>query len=321
MIRNGASWRSALLEGRRQSIEHGMGMLFLGWLVVAALHNEALIPVVMLLPVATLYLASNRLTRLAAQSVALRHAEEQLRVRKEFLQVAAHELRTPITSLRGYADFVSRKVRNGEQLPPETLDRALTTIESQAGKLSRLINHLLDFARLEESKLALQCEQVDLSTLVAGVIEEVRSVSGDVEFVFRSPRRLDARVDSLRIEQVIVNLLTNAVKFSPLNRPVEVALQRDSGSIVLEVRDHGPGVPEENREAIFGLFQQAHFEDTVVGGLGVGLYVSRQIVEAHGGTIRVIGADGGGSRFIVRLPIDVAPTAPAATSETSTASV
>ena len=109
-----------------------------------------------------------------------------------------------------------------------------------------------------------------------------------------------------------MNLLTNAVKFSPGNRPVEVSLAQSGGSVEFDVRDYGQGVPEEKRETIFSLFQQVHHEDAVVGGLGVGLYVSREIVTAHGGTIHVEPAEGAGSHFVVRLP---APAPTAATAE------
>ena len=301
VVRNGVPWRRALLAGRRESMEHGAGTLFVGWLVVASLHQPALVPLAMVLPVAALTLATTRLHHLQAQAAVLEHAEAQARARRELLQVAAHELRTPITSLRGYADFFSRKLSAGVDIPPDMLRRAMATIDGQSGRLARLIDQLLDFTRLESGRLVLKRERVDLATLARSVVEEVRGVTPGALFLMNAPPALPADVDPLRVEQVLVNLLTNAAKFSPEGSPIEITARGQGQDAFLEVRDYGAGVPEDQREAIFQPFVQAH-GDGAVGGLGLGLYVTREIVEAHGGTVRVEPTGDRGSRFVVRLP-------------------
>jgi excisionase family DNA binding protein len=250
---------------------------------------------------------------LAAEWAARVAAEDALRVRDEFLSIAAHELRTPITSLSGQAQLLLRRLRRHGRLEPEQLASALETIRGQAEKLSRLVSQLLDLSRLEGGKLALERHPTDLVDVVQQVVATARAWSERHTISVAAPPSLEAWVDPLRLEQVLTNLLDNAVKYSPEGGPIEVALARvDAGSVELSVRDRGLGIPVEKRGQLFERFYQAHANGHR-GGMGLGLYVSRQIVKLHGGDICAEFPPEGGTRFVVRLPLAPHESEPAGT--------
>jgi PAS domain S-box-containing protein/excisionase family DNA binding protein len=230
-------------------------------------------------------------------------AEAALRVRDEFVSIAAHELRTPLTTLKAHADVALRRVARAGQLEPQRAIEALGTIASQSDKLSRLLGHLLDVSRLEAGKLTLERRPTDLAALSRQIVDAAQARSEHHGIDLTAPETLVANVDPLRIEQVLVNLLDNASKYSPNGGSIEVAVSsvgEDSAKVA--VRDHGLGIPPEKRAWMFERFYQAHGEG-YRSGLGLGLYVSRQIVELHGGQISAEFPLDGGSEFTVRLPI------------------
>jgi PAS domain S-box-containing protein len=233
---------------------------------------------------------------------ARREVEDALRLRDEFLSIASHELRTPIATLQVQAQLMTLRANRGN-VDALRVQEAFGVINSQAGKLSRLVHQLLDISRLESGKLELEREPTDLVPLVDQLVANARSASAwhmiDVEL----PDSLEANVDALRVEQVITNLLDNAVKYSPNGGDIKVVLARvGDDAAELSVRDHGLGIPPDKRDEIFERFYQAHGNGSNRSGLGLGLYVSRQIVEMHGGSIRAEFPVDGGSRFVVRLP-------------------
>jgi signal transduction histidine kinase len=240
---------------------------------------------------------------LAAQTAARAAAEEALRVRDEFLAIAAHELRTPLTALSGQMQLLRRRLQRGGTLEPAQLAQALELMQGQSERLARLMGHLLDHTRLEAGKLALVQQGTDVVALVQQVVATARTWSAAHPISIVAPPSLDASVDALRLEQVLTNLLDNAVKYSPAGGPIEVVVARSGAETVeVAVRDRGLGIPVEKRAALFERFYQAHRADHR-GGLGLGLYVSRQIVELHGGTIAAEFPAEGGTRFVVRLPL------------------
>src|SRR5579883_367749 len=242
---------------------------------------------------------------LEAERAAREAAERALRVRNEFLAIAAHELKTPLTSLSGQAQLVLRRFEREGQLEPRRVQQSLQTITGQSQKLSRLINHLLDIARLETGQLAIEPRRTDVAALVAQVVASAQEWSPQHPIDLSAPASLEAEVDPLRFEQVVSNLLDNAVKYSPDGGAIEVALvPRADGTVELSVRDHGLGIPPDKRESIFDRFYQAHADDHR-SGLGLGLYICRQIVDLHGGAIRAEFPPDGGTRFVVRLPLAV----------------
>lgn len=221
--------------------------------------------------------------------------------RDEFLSVAAHELKTPLTSLRCYAQLLLRDVDEKREIAPERLESALRVIDVQTQKLSHLMVRLLDTAQIEAGKLRIERCRTDLVALVGSTLTQQQGRANH-KLVFDSPEHVEAMVDPIRFEQVITNLLDNAVKFSPDGGVVTVGLgQDDEGSIRLSVTDHGVGIPSDQREAIFERFHQAHGKHHL-SGMGLGLYITREIVESHGGTIEIEGPEHGGARFVVILP-------------------
>jgi signal transduction histidine kinase len=224
-----------------------------------------------------------------------------LAAREEFLSVAAHELKTPLTTLRAYAQLLLRDRNRERGVPPERLETALTAIDAQTRKLDRLLTRLLDVTQIEAGQLRVEPVRTDLAALVRSEVDFYHA--GDAhDVVVNGPQHLDALVDPVRFEHVVTNLLDNAVKFSPRGGTVTVELGHDDdGKIRLSVTDQGVGVPPEQREAVFGRFYQAH-GGPHLSGLGLGLFIAQEIVGLHGGTVCCDDPGHAGARFTVSLP-------------------
>ncbi len=222
--------------------------------------------------------------------------------RDEFLSVAAHELKTPVTSLRGFAEVTIRAFKRHGTLDPRRVQDAFQMIVEQTTRLSGLIAQLLDVSRIDEGKLALNPMVTDMTELVERVARAAR-LRGDLEpIVVLAEQQLQANVDPIRIEQVVTNLLDNAIKYSGMGGEVRLDLSTtEPGIVCLRVLDHGIGISEEDRRHVFDRYFQAH-ADRHLGGMGLGLYISRQIVELHGGAISVEAPADGGTCFVVTLP-------------------
>jgi PAS domain S-box-containing protein len=233
-----------------------------------------------------------------------REARAAISIRDEFMSVAAHELKTPMTSLRGYAQLLGREFDKGAAADPVRARRAALTIQVQSDKLARLVGQLLDISRIEAGKLAIERKSTDLSALTRDVVESARNQLREHELIARLPTELWVPIDPIRIEQVATNLLDNAIKYSPEGGRIDVALVEHAERVEFIVQDHGLGVPAEHRAHIFDRFYQAHAGGplTSMAGMGLGLYISHQIVELHGGTIIAEFPDEGGTRFVVSLP-------------------
>ncbi len=230
-----------------------------------------------------------------------REAQAAIRARDEFLSVAAHELRTPITSLRGFAQVTIRHLAKEGVPDPQRVHRALQAVDQQSGRLAHLVSQLLDVSRIDAGRLALDRQLTDLAALVREAAATAQTNSTRHQIVVQAPSPVMALVDPLRIEQVVVNLIDNAIRYSPEGGAIEVELSLpDPTNAQLVVRDHGIGIAPEHCELIFDRFYQVH---TGSGGMGLGLYISRHIVDLHGGRIVVEAPPDGGSRFVVTLPI------------------
>jgi signal transduction histidine kinase/integral membrane sensor domain MASE1 len=238
---------------------------------------------------------------LIREQVARAEAEAAVAAREEFLSVAAHELRTPVAGLLGHAQLAQRHLERGETVDIGWVRARLETIERQVRKLATLVDALLDVATLQRGKLNIDPHDSDLSLIVAAVVEQFRAGHPSVRLIVNAPGPALVRVDAVRIEQVLTNLIDNAVKFGGDAKPTEVAVNCDANAVLVSVRDYGPGIAPAERQQVFERFHQAHMQRHF-GGMGLGLYVSRELVELHGGTIDVEEPEGGGSRFVVRLP-------------------
>lgn len=227
------------------------------------------------------------------------------RTKDEFLSIASHELKTPLTPLKMQIQLLRMTLERGgiQALDPKKVGRSLDLADLQITRISRLIDDLLDVARINAGKLKLAFEKVNLAELIREVVERYNPHlnAAGCKIILQAPTYLYANVDPLRIEQVVVNLLTNAAKYAP-GKPVEISLFSDQDNAVLLVKDSGPGIPKEAHERIFGRFERV-VSKAVVGGLGLGLFISRQIVEAHGGRIELDSQAGKGSTFTVTIPL------------------
>jgi PAS domain S-box-containing protein/excisionase family DNA binding protein len=229
-------------------------------------------------------------------------SEAAVRARDEFLSIASHELRNPLATVKGHCQLVLRRLDRDGRLDAKRATEALRAIACQSDKLNRLIDQLLNVSRLETGKLQLERQTVDVVAVVEQVVSNARARGDDHAISVAAPGSIEIEVDPLRLEQVLTNLLDNAIKYSPKDGGIEVRVQSAEDVLEIAVRDHGPGVPLEKRSLIFERFYQAHGNGHK-SGLGLGLYVSRQIVELHGGEITAEFPSDGGSRFIVRLPL------------------
>ena len=243
----------------------------------------------------------------AAERTARAEAEAAVRVREEFLAVAAHELKTPVTSLRGFAELGVRALDAKGTLDPALARRTLETIERQSARLTRAGRQpagggpgLCRPGRDRPAPRQPGGPGADRGGGRAGPHRQH-------QITLDAPDTVEIVVDPLRIEQVLTNLVDNAVKYSPAGSTIEVAVRPGPDCAELVVRDHGMGIPPEHQQRIFDRFFQAHVGEHA-SGMGLGLYISQEIVRHHGGTIRVEAPEDGGTRMIVRLPREAAPT-------------
>lgn len=231
-----------------------------------------------------------------------------LRTRDEFLSIASHELRTPIAALKLQLQLLDRRSPPGSDraVPKHELHAALNLTRRQVEALAQLVNELLDVSKIQLGRFTLHVEQVDLAKLVRGVVD--RFADQLVLAGCATELALDADVhgrwDRGKMEQVVVNLLTNAIKYAP-GTPVRIVVTRSGDTALLEVQDRGDGIAPQLHQKIFDQFERA-VSATHVSGLGLGLYIVKKIVDAHGGSVRVDSDRGQGARFIVELPVAVA---------------
>ena len=241
---------------------------------------------------------------LGANAALRREVAERKRAeeaRDEFLSVAAHELKTPLTSLRGFAQLLVMQMEDGQAPDPRRLAKALDTIERQSEKLSVLVSQLLDVSRLQAGRLVLERKRTDVTALARHVLEAAAPRTRGHVLELRAPHAVTGHVDPIRLEQVITNLVDNAIKYSPAGGPVAVAVAPRGSAIRITVTDKGLGIPPEHRDRIFDRFHQAHVERRL-GGMGLGLYISREIVELHGGTLECEESTEAGTRMAVAVP-------------------
>jgi signal transduction histidine kinase len=248
-------------------------------------------------------------TRTCAAQAELREA---VRAREQFLSVASHELRTPLTPLRGFASLTLQRLEKLDAFPErEWLLKAMRSMSRQTERLTQLVDDLLDTTRLQSGRFELKPRPVDLLPIVHEVLErfEFRSAQG-LRFQLEPPSgSLEGVWDAARLDQVITNLLSNAVRYSPQGGTVHLSFEVAPHTVELRVRDEGIGIPPECLARLFRPFSRAsNATSSHFGGLGLGLFICREIVERHGGAIWAESpGPQKGSCFHVRLP-RVVPT-------------
>jgi two-component system OmpR family sensor kinase len=226
---------------------------------------------------------------------------------RRFLADVSHELRTPLASIRGYSELF----RMGAARKPEEADRAMTRIEEEAARMGVLVEDLLTLARLDEVRDR-PAEAVDVAQLVEDAAADTRALDPARTIEVDAGPESIVLGDPNQLRQVLGNLLGNAVVHTPPGAPIEIAVKRDDGSVELEVRDHGPGLPTDRPDELFERFWRRGAEPAQSNGeagapdrrgAGLGLAIVAGIVAAHGGSVRAANASGGGASFVVRLPL------------------
>lgn len=235
------------------------------------------------------------------QVEARRKVEDLSRLKDEFLSIASHELRTPVTSIKGYTQLAKMLIREGDlNTSEEYLEIALDQID----RMSRLILELLDVSRIETGRLEIRREPIVWAHFVRDVVHRHHTAVSDRRFHVSVPD--DTKVvsgDRDRLEQVIGNLLENAVKYSPDGSDVVVTVEDKEGTFVTAVSDRGIGIPADELSQVFERFHRGRqVSSTNYGGLGLGLYITKQIIERHGGSIWVESKEGQGTTFYFSLP-------------------
>lgn len=266
----------------------------------------------------SLHLQTERANERAREAEAATEREAAARARlqelddlkSDFIAITSHELRTPVAAVRGFVDTLRRR---RDELTEDEVREFLDIIYGQSDRLVRLVEDLLDVSRLEAGRLTLEWEEVAVSDVLSGCVTGMGEAGSRIH-----PRVAPACPptivsDPQRLGQVLTNLLGNALKFSPPETQVELEAEPgEAGEIVFSVRDHGPGIPEGDRAKIFGRFEQADSYTTRnTKGVGLGLYITRELANAMGGTVALSSELGAGSNFSITIPV-AAPGAPQA---------
>jgi signal transduction histidine kinase len=241
----------------------------------------------------------------------LRATQAAVQLRDDFLSVASHELRTPVTSLMMTVGRLLRARTAQTPLSQESLDGGLERMNRSTERLRRLTDELLDVTRIEQGRLDLRLASVDLGTVARQVVDDLRfelAAAACETKIDIAGAPVAGSWDSNRLEQVITNLITNAIKFGA-GRPIEIGVRPAGDVAELSVRDHGVGIPLARQPYVFDRFERA-VSTTNYGGLGLGLYIARRIVQAHGGEVRVQSEPGHGATFTVTLPWTAPPPSP-----------
>jgi len=316
---------TAVLNTQQQAAERGVVATILA-IALATLGDLALIGFFYLVFFRVIL---RRDQRLATEQAARAESEQALQVRNQFLSIAAHELKTPLTSLSANAQLLQRRIARANS--DQASARMATLVIDQSRRLNQLIDTMLDVTRIEAGQLRIERRPTQVVALVQRLVDEY--VTGDshhrVSLTLADPALVEVTIegDDLRLEQVIRNLLSNAIKYSPGKDLVEIHVSRRDGWLDIAVRDEGIGIPAEALPHLFEQFYRApNTQDEGrtsaknIEGFGIGLYVTREIVRQHGGELTVKSQSGVGSVFTLSLPLVADPPKPShrdATSETA----
>jgi signal transduction histidine kinase len=240
-------------------------------------------------------------TKIEQQNIQLKKAD---RIKTDFLNVTSHELRTPMSSIKGYTQMISKQILgqiNDEQ------KKALDVILRNTNRLDTLIQDILDVSRLESGTMKFAVERTDVKNMILETIEIMRpyAIRKEMNITTEFEENLpELNVDKERIKQVLINILSNAIKFSANGSAIHILTKRKDEDIVFEIQDFGRGIPRNELKKVFDIFYQVDSgEDRKYGGVGLGLAISRGIILAHGGKIWVKSKMNEGSTFSFTLPI------------------
>ena len=229
--------------------------------------------------------------------------QRSLRMRDEFMSMVAHELRTPLNTLFLETQMRTLNLERGNlaAFAPEKLPKMVARDARQIRSMVRLIDDMLDVSRISSGKLSIRREPVDLAALVRRVAEDLAPGPDQITVQVQDDAQIEGFWDGFRVEQIVVNLISNALRYGE-GKPVDICLAKTRNSALIEVRDHGIGIGAKDQERIFDAFERVMHQDRT-GGLGLGLFITKQLVDAHGGAITLQSQPGHGALFSVTLPL------------------
>ncbi|WP_027377901.1 ATP-binding response regulator [Kaistella palustris] len=259
---------------------------------------------ILLLKVKTFY-------RIYEQSRALNEMQDALRAeidfrkeaerkKDEFISIASHELKTPMTSIKGYIQLLERSLDKNDI---ETVRKRLHKVQNQVEKLNLLVADLLDISKIESGKLKLNRKYFCFGQLLDHILEAVQENNPHVKILTKASTKTEVFGDEMRIEQVITNFITNAIKYAPDGDEIHVTSHSDGETILFSVRDFGIGMSEEHEQKIFQKFYRIEESSERFQGLGIGLYICQEIIDRHKGKIGVTSTLGEGSTFYFKIPL------------------
>lgn len=231
--------------------------------------------------------------------------QKEIRSRDEFLSIASHELKTPLTSMLLQTQTALHNIRNVSvaRFSFESLLKMLESVENQTKRLSKMINDLLAVTVITVGNLQLEYEEIDLNELIKGVLTDFAARIEKEQYIiaFHPKEKIIGSWDKIRIEQAVSNFISNALKYGN-HKPVEIKTSIVKNTAEMSIKDHGIGISKQQRKIIFELFQRAVSPEQYKG-LGVGLYITQKIISAHGGTVEVDSSPNKGSEFTMKLPL------------------
>ncbi|MCW2263776.1 MULTISPECIES: ATP-binding protein [Sphingobacterium] len=231
--------------------------------------------------------------------------QKQMEKKKdEFLSIASHELKTPLTSIKAYAQLLERTINTAKDV---TAVKYINRVQSQVTKLSGLITDLLDISKIENGKLKITKKNFDFENLLTNAIDIIyQTHENNSVTIEREGDRIEELFlgDEVRIEQVLINYLTNAIKYAPNTDRIIVRTEKEDDQLIVSVKDYGIGIPEHKQKNIFGKFYRVEESSVRFQGLGIGLYICSEIIKQHNGTVGIQSELGQGSTFYFTLPLN-----------------
>lgn len=240
-------------------------------------------------------------------STEIQKLKDEEKRKEEFMKMVSHEIKTPVTSIKGYTQLLLMMLKSGTQdtLGSIPLIPSLERIDSQVSRLTRLISEMLDLTRVEESKLELQREAFSINELVESSVQDIKYTTHEYKIKIIQDDTFSVYGDKDRINQVLINFITNAIKYSPDNKNITVRVYKvDEENGAVSVKDKGIGIDKKDHEHLFERFYRVSGKDeTTFTGFGIGLFLAKEIIERHNGRVDLKSKKGKGSEFIFTLPI------------------
>ncbi len=223
------------------------------------------------------------------------------RLKNDFLGIVSHELKTPVTSLKAFAQLLEHQFES--EMDHKNAEK-FKKMDTQLNRMTNLINDLLEITKIEEGKMSFNKDLFNFEELVFDTVEEIQRTSASYKITVSGSAQKEIFGDRNRIEQVLINLITNAMKYSRDGSKIIVSISKEKDKVMCSVKDFGIGIPEEKQSQIFERFFRVGEDDKLSGGLGLGLFIAKEIVKKHGGEINVKSKLGHGSTFTFTLPVN-----------------